>query len=336
MCHYVKNERNIGLNSSNTALLKSTLHTSQSFLECASTNGVFTQHGIIVWCNNHSRVSNSVHTNTGSSRMTVNRKSSGIRSKVFLRVLSGDTRLDGNSTSSNILLDQSCLLQGSSGSNTKLSLDNINSSYFFSNGMFYLDTWVDLDEVWLHVASVNKELNSSGILVFSCCSKVQGIFVEISSQLIRERPGRGHLNNLLVPTLNTTITLVQMYDISCSISNDLYLNVTRTVYKLLNENTSVTEGSQGLRGSRVEHISDIFFVSDYSHTLSSSTHGSLENNGKAVFVSKGLDLFGAIESSSTSWNNWYTSLDGGSTGTGLVTKSIQVINGGSNKLDTTL
>ena len=73
MGHNVEDEGDVGLHSADAAFLESTLHTGESFSEVASANGIFTKHGVIIRSNSHSRVSDSVHSDSISSRMAVDR-----------------------------------------------------------------------------------------------------------------------------------------------------------------------------------------------------------------------------------------------------------------------
>ena len=70
--------------------------------------------------------------------MTVQRNGTSIGSKVTFWVFSSNTALNGNATGFDILLLEANFLEGGTACNTDLSLDYVNSSDFFCNGMLDL------------------------------------------------------------------------------------------------------------------------------------------------------------------------------------------------------
>ncbi|KAH3685054.1 hypothetical protein WICPIJ_003991 [Wickerhamomyces pijperi] len=65
------------------------------------------------------------------------------------------------------------LQRGTSG-NLDLSSNDINTGDFFSDGVFDLDTWVDLDEV-VSVLIVNQEFSSTGVSVVGSLGQFDSI-----------------------------------------------------------------------------------------------------------------------------------------------------------------
>ena len=80
----IEQEGDVGLDTSDTALLKDTLHSSQSLCEVRATGSVLDKHRIVVRSDGKSRITNTIHTDTTAGRMTVDRKSTGIGSTVSI------------------------------------------------------------------------------------------------------------------------------------------------------------------------------------------------------------------------------------------------------------
>mmetsp|Transcript_11580 Transcript_11580/g.32881 ORF Transcript_11580/g.32881 Transcript_11580/m.32881 type:complete len:447 (+) Transcript_11580:2577-3917(+) len=265
--------------------------------------------------------------------MTVDGDGTSIGSKVLLGILGGNAALDGNTTGTNVLLDETDLAEGGAGSNAKLGLDNVNTGDLLGDGVLDLDTGIDFNEVGLHVGGIHQELNGTSILVVGTGGQIAGILVELLAQFIGQGPSGGHLNDLLVAPLNGAIALVQMNDVAGAIAKDLDLNVTGTLDELLHEDGTVAETGQSLARGGLEEGLDVLHVADDAHALAATAHGGLDDDGEAVLVDKGLDLLGRFEGTVGTGNDGDAGLDGGLAGAGLVGEGVEVINGRTDKGD---
>ena len=315
---HIEDEGDVGLDTTDAALLKDALHTGDGFGEVGTTGGVLDKHGVIVGGDGKTGVANAVHTDTATGGMTVDRDGTSVRSEVLLGILSGNAALDGNTTGANVLLLETNFVESGTGSDAKLGLDNVNSGNLLSDGVLDLDTGVDLNEVGLHVSGIDQELDGTSILVVGTGGQIAGILVQLLAKLVRERPSGGHLNDLLMTSLDGAITLVKMNNVAGTITKDLDLNVTGTLNELLHKDGTVTETGQSLTGGRLEEGLDILHVANDTHSLTTATHGSLDDDGEAVLIDKGLNLIGRLESTVGTGNDGNAGLDGGLTGAGLV------------------
>jgi hypothetical protein len=159
-----------------------------------------------------------------------------------------------------VILSQTKLLKGGACSNLNLCGNDINTSDLFGNGMLNLDTWVDparalalareimlayvLDEV-VAVLLINQEFSSTRIPVLDALCQPNSVGKNGITGLDWEVLGRSNLNDLLVTTLHTAVTLVQMDDIAQVITQELYLNVLGLVEEALNEDGAVAESRLG-------------------------------------------------------------------------------------------
>mmetsp|Transcript_863 Transcript_863/g.1343 ORF Transcript_863/g.1343 Transcript_863/m.1343 type:complete len:309 (+) Transcript_863:1180-2106(+) len=191
--------------------------------------------------------------------------------------------------------------------------------------MFHLDSWVNFNEIRLHIFCIDKEFHSTCVLVVGPTSELLGILMQSSPQFIRKRPSRCHFNNLLMPSLHTAITFVQMNDVTRPITNNLDLNMTRTTNKFLYKDTPISKRCQGFRRRRLEHRPNVLPIPHNPHSLPAAAHGSLQNNREAIFIHKRLHFFGTFERPVATWYNWHIRLDGGLPRARLVTKCEQII-----------
>lgn len=67
----------------------------------------------------------------------------------------------------------------------------------------------------------------------------------------------GNFHDFLVPPLDGAISLVQMYNVASLVSQQLDLDVARSLDELLDEHGAVTESSLGLGGGTLEVLFDI-------------------------------------------------------------------------------
>lgn len=116
------------------------------------------------------------------------------------------------------------------------------------------------------------------------------------------------------------------------ITKKLDLNVLGFVKESFNEDGSVAKGGLGLGSSTLEALLQGLGFTNNSHTSATTTIGSLDNDGKAILVGEGLNLFVPSNSTLGTGNDWDTSLDGKRTGRDLVAKSINDIRLGTDEL----
>ena len=94
--------------------------------------------------------------------------------------------------------------------------------------MFDLNTRVDLDEV-VPALLINQELGRTGVSVVDGFRELDGIAQDGLSDVFRQVRCRGNLNDLLVSSLDGTVSLVQMDTVAVTIGQELDFDVTRVV-----------------------------------------------------------------------------------------------------------
>src|SRR5690242_1362678 len=85
--------------------------------------------------------------NTVTASGTVDLDLASVRSELLRGVFCGDTALEGETASGDVVLGQTELLKGRTSSNLDLSSDNVDTSDLLCDGVLNLDTWVDFNKV---------------------------------------------------------------------------------------------------------------------------------------------------------------------------------------------
>ena len=116
------------------------------------------------------------------------------------------TALHGNTTGDNVLLVETNLLERGTTGDEKCGLNNIDSRYFFGDGMLHLDARIDFHEVVLAVL-VDEELNGTSAGVLAGHGEFESILQNILADAHGMMPGGGNLDQLLMTTLDGAIAL---------------------------------------------------------------------------------------------------------------------------------
>lgn len=101
-----------------------------------------------------------------------------------------------------------------------------------------------LDKV-VAILLINQEFSSTRVPVLDALRQPDSVGKNGITSLNREILGRSNLNDLLVTTLDTAVTLVQMDDITLVVTQELDFNVLGLVEESLDENGSVAESRLG-------------------------------------------------------------------------------------------
>ena len=95
------------------------------------------------------------------------------------------------------------------------------------------------------VLLVDQELSSTGVPVLDALCEPDSVGKDSITSLDWEILCWGNLNDLLVTTLDTAVTLVEMDDIALVVTKKLDFNVLGLVEEALDEDGSVTESRLG-------------------------------------------------------------------------------------------
>ena len=135
--------------------------------------------------------------------------------------------------------------------------------------MFYLDSRVHLDKVWM-ILVIHKEFQCSRIPVTHFFHKADRAFKNLLTNRFRYGKGRRIFNHLLMTALYRTVTVIKMYRIAVFIGNHLNLDMFRTSQIFFNENLFITKSFSGFfSGFSVSFFQFVFRVYD-THTAAAA------------------------------------------------------------------
>ena len=146
-----------------------------------------------------------------------------------------------------------------------------------SDGVLDLNTRVDLDEV-VPAHLVDQELGGTSIPVSDALRELDGIGEDGLADLLGEVSRGCDFDDLLVATLHGAVTLEEVDGVALGVSEELHLNVTRTLEEPLNEDGTVTEGGLSLGNGTLEGGLEIRLLTDDAHTASTTAHRGLDDH----------------------------------------------------------
>ena len=201
--------------------------------------------------------------------------------------------------------------------------------------MLDLDTGVDLDEV-VTVLLVDQELSGTGVAVLDRLGQLDSIRQDQVPHVSGQVLGGGHLDDLLVTTLDGAVTLEQVDDIAVGVTQQLDFNVLGSVEETLDEDGTVAKGGAGLGGGTLEGILQFSLAADDPHTTATTTKGGLDDDGETIGIGEALDLLEGLDRTRRTRNDGHVAADGQLTSGDLVTQVINGVRGGTNKDQTSL
>ncbi|KAH3663370.1 hypothetical protein OGAPHI_005360 [Ogataea philodendri] len=317
-----KQERNVGLDTSNSELDQRSNHLSSGNLVVRTRSGTLDQHGVVVGRDNGTgKTVTTVQSHTVTTRRSVNLDLTSVWLEVLGWVFGSDSALDCKTSGGDLVLQQTKLLQRSTSSNLDLSSNNVNTSDFLSDCVFDLDSWVDLNEI-VSVLCINQKLSSTCVSIVGSLCQLNSIGQNGVSDLNWQGLCRSNLNHLLVSSLNRTVSFEQMDNVSVVIGQKLHLNVLWFVQEPFDKAGTVTKGGLCLRGCSAESVRNVLTFTNDSHTTTSTTKGGLDDDRVAVFVHKVLSLVNRVDWAICSGNNRNIALASQVSGTDLVSDRV--------------
>ncbi len=118
--------------------------------------------------------------------------------------------------------------------------------------MLDLDSRVHLHEIMI-VVLINEEFHRTRVPVLVHRQQPTGIAEYVLPRLAGQSRGGCRLDDLLMPTLDGAIPIVQVHDVSGAVPQALHLDVTGSVDVLLHEAPAVAERVEGLVAGEAEH-----------------------------------------------------------------------------------
>lgn len=312
-------ERNVGLDTTDSKLDERTKHLSTNDFVGRAVAGTLDQHGVVVRRDNGAgKAVTSIKTDTIATGRTVDLELSGVWGETLCWILGSDTTLNCETADGDAVLGQAQLLERGTRSNLDLGCDNINAGNLLGDGMLNLDSGVDFDEV-VSVLLVDQELSGTGIAVVDRLGELDSIGQDGITSLYWQVLGGSKLDDLLVTSLDRAVTLIQVDDVAVAITEQLDFDVLGLVQEALDKDGAVAEGRLGLGGGTLESVLQLLLLADNSHATATTTESGLDDYREAVLVSELLDLLVFLDGSVSARDNRNTTLHGKVTSGNLVT-----------------
>lgn len=117
--------------------------------------------------------------------------------------------------------------------------------------------------------------------------------------------GRRLFDYFLMPTLDRAVSLVEMDIVALLITKDLYFDMSWSSNIFFNQNTIITESFKRLTLTTLQSLHKIFFSSYNSHSFTSSTWNSLNQNRIFHFICLFKQFLWGLVLPMITWHNWH-------------------------------
>ena len=142
--------------------------------------------------------------------------------------------------------------------------------------MFNLDACIHFHKIEIAVF-INQKLNSSYTFVIHRFGSFNSRFTHFFTQFICHEWRRCFLNQLLMSSLNRTISFRHVTGGSVLITGNLNFNMAWFFNVFLHVNSIVSESCSSLLARRIPCMFDIFFFPDDSHSFTTTTGSSFHD-----------------------------------------------------------
>ena len=156
--------------------------------------------------------------------------------------------------------------------------------------MFYLYSRVHFNEIVLS-CFVYQELHCAGTSVVNCLCYLYRIVADGLSLLICQAESRCKFDYLLVSSLDGTVSLIKVNDVSFLVSQNLNFYMFRVFKIFFNENIIYTEGFCRFTSGTSELWKEFVLGTDNSHTSSAAACCRLEHYRVAAAFRKLQSFF---------------------------------------------
>ena len=291
---HVLEEVDVRLDAADAEFIEAAQHARDGLLGIVGMCGDLDEQGIVIRRDDRARVGRAgVEADARAAAAAVVVDLAGVRHEVVLRVFCRDAALDGHAVAGDVRLALDADLwigEGIALGDEDLRLDDIDVRDGLGDRVLDLDARVDFDEVEVFLILVREELDGAGIDVADVLHDLQGRRADVLAKLLRQRPGRCHLDDLLVAALDGAVTLIEVDDIAVFIAHDLHFDVLRVQDALLDVDILVAKGALCLRARFLIGALEVFHAVDTAHAAAAAAVDGLDHDRQADALSEGLDL----------------------------------------------
>ena len=151
--------------------------------------------------------------------------------------------------------------------------------------------------------------------------------------LVVEDEGRGLFDQFLVSSLQRTVTLAQMHDISVLIGQNLYFDMARVFDEFFHIHRTVTKSTQCFGRGGKKSIFHFIFTLYFTHTASAAAGCRFNDHRISHLIGKLSCLFNRFNRTVTAGNDRHTRLFHNIFGFGFVAHQLHYFHIGTDKLD---
>ncbi len=174
--------------------------------------------------------------------------------------------------------------------NQDLALYQIDVRHDLGDSVLHLNSWIHFDEVERPRLHVHQKLNRARILIAHRSPQFHRRFANGLAHHRIEIVRRRHLDDLLVPSLNRTVTLIQVHQPSLPITQNLHLDVLGLPHEFLDEDIRNPECRTRLATGLVKRCIELFRPFDHPHPPAAAPHRRLDDHRKSQRLSQLLRL----------------------------------------------
>jgi len=189
-------EGDVCLDTSDTELNERSEHLSSGNLKRGTADGALDEQRVVVRGDLRTGVTGrSVQSYTVTTGRSVHLDLARVRLETLRGVFGGDTTLDGETTSVDVLLGQTELSKGDTGSDLDLGGDNVDTGDLLCDSVLDLDTRVDLDKV-VTALLVDQEFSGTRVSVVDSLGQFQRVVEDRLTDRLVEVGGRSDFDDL--------------------------------------------------------------------------------------------------------------------------------------------
>ena len=214
-----------------------------------------------------------------------------------------------------------------------LGAHQVDSGDHLRDRVLHLNSRIDFDEIKLRGVHIVKKLDRSGIAVTGLASQLNcgrtQLFAHARRKICRGRD----FDNFLMAALHGAIALVQMQQLAMLVAENLHFQMTRASKIFLEEDGTIAEGRTRFTLGFLQQALELGGIVDDPHATPASTHGGLDHQGIANFLSSFMRGGGGFYGFSGTWKHANPSRSSEAACRGLVAQQFQEIRSGTNKFN---
>jgi hypothetical protein len=155
--------------------------------------------------------------------------------------------------------------------------------------MLDLNAGVDLDKV-VTVLLIDEELSSACVAVLDVSSNFDGIVQNGLTNVLGKMSCWSHFDDLLMATLDRTITLKQMNAVTLSIGKKLDFNMPRPLEESFDENGSIAKCTLGFTDRTLKRILELVMGTNDTHSTTTTAHSGFNDDWEPVLFHKRITI----------------------------------------------